>query len=148
MNLPETWSWAAETLNATNPDLSAFRKRGGKLIIYSGWSDTAATALATVGYYENVLVHDKTAPDDVRLFMMPGVDHCFGGAGPSWVNYLTEIDKWVESRNAPEQITAYRLNETKQPTGSRPVCAYPKVARYDGKGDTRNASSFSCVGPQ
>jgi len=139
---------AAETLNATNPDLSSFRKRGGKLIIYSGWSDTAATGLATVGYYENVLAHDKTATDDARLFMMPGVEHCLGGPGPSWVNYLTEIDKWVESGKAPEQITAYWLNEKKQPAGSRLVCAYPKVAKHDGKGDTRDASSFSCVGPQ
>lgn len=76
----------AERLNSTNPDLSAFRKRGGKLIIYSGWSDAAAPRLAIVGYYEDVLAHDKTAAEDVRLFMMPGVEHCFGGPGPSWVN--------------------------------------------------------------
>ena len=111
----------AETLNATNPDLSSFRKRGGKLIIYSGWSDVATSGLATVGYYEDVLAHDETATADARLFMMPGVEHCFGGPGPSWVNYLTEIDKWVESGKAPEQITAYWLNDKMQPTGSRPV---------------------------
>ncbi|MHC4073248.1 MAG: tannase/feruloyl esterase family alpha/beta hydrolase, partial [Planctomycetota bacterium] len=81
----------------TSPDLSSFRKRGGKLIIYSGWSDAAAPGLAMVGYYEDVLSHDKTAADDARLFMMPGVEHCFGGPGPSWVNFLTEIDKWVDS---------------------------------------------------
>jgi hypothetical protein len=137
----------AETLNATNPDLSSFRKRGGKFIMYSGWSDASITALATVGYYESVLAHDKTAADDTRLFMMPGVEHCFGGAGPDWVNYLTEIDKWVESGKAPEQITAYWLNDKKQPAGSRPVCAYPKVAKYDGRGNSRDAASFSCVSP-
>jgi feruloyl esterase len=135
----------AETLNATSPDLSSFRKRGGKLIIYSGWSDAAAPGLAMVGYYEDVLSHDKTAADDARLFMMPGVEHCFGGPGPSWVNFLTEIDKWVESGKAPEQITAYWLDEKMQPNGSRPVCAYPKIARYDGKGATRDVSSFRCV---
>jgi feruloyl esterase len=138
----------AETLNATNPDLSAFRERGGKLIIYSGWSDAAAPGLAVVGYYEDVLAHDKTAAEDARLFMMPGVEHCFGGPGPSFVNFLTEIDKWVESGNTPEQIAAYWLDEKLQPTGSRPLCAYPKVAKYDGKGDTRDVASFSCVDPK
>jgi feruloyl esterase len=137
----------AETLNATNPDLSAFRKRGGKLIIYTGWSDAAAPGPAIVGYYEDVLEHDQTAAEDVRLFMMPGVEHCFGGPGPSFVNFLMEIDQWVETGKAPEQTTAYWLDEKMQPNGSRPVCAYPKVAKYDGKGDTRDASSFSCVSP-
>jgi feruloyl esterase len=136
---------AAATLNATNPDLSDFRKRGGKLLMYTGWSDAAITALGTVGYYEDVLAHDETAAKDVRLFMVPGVEHCFGGPGPSWANYLTEIDKWVETGKAPDQITAYFLNEKMQPTGSRLLCAYPQVAKYDGKGDTRDVSSFSCV---
>jgi feruloyl esterase len=135
----------AETLNATNPDLSAFRKRGGKMILYSGWSDNAQSGLAMVGYYEDLPAHDKTAAEDARLFMMPGVEHCFGGPGPSFVNFLTEIDQWFETGKAPEQVTAYWLDEKMQPNGSRPVCAYPKVAKYDGKGDTRNAASFSCV---
>lgn len=138
----------AETLNATNPDLSAFRERGGKLLIYNGWSDNAQTSLAFADYYEQVLAHDETAANDVRLFLMPGVEHCFGGPGPSWVNFLDEIDRWVESGNPPDRIVAYWLDEDKQPTGSRPVCAYPAVAKYDGKGDTRDATSFSCVTPE
>ena len=133
-----------DTLNATNSDLSAFRQRGGKLILYTGWSDTAISPLGTIGYYEAVLAHDTTATEDVRLFMMPGVEHCFGGPGPSWVNFLTEIDQWVESGQAPAQTTAYWLDEKMQPNGSRPVCAYPKVAKYAGKGDTRNVTSFRC----
>jgi feruloyl esterase len=136
---------AADTLNATDPDLSAFRERGGKLIIYSGWSDAAAPAAAVIGYYEDVLAHDATAAADVRLFMMPGVEHCFGGPGPSWVNFLTEIDRWVETGQAPKQVTAYWLNDQMLPDGSRPVCAYPKVVTYDGVGDPRDASSFGCV---
>ena len=143
-NLQKDTKQAAEILSATNPDLSAFRKRGGKMIIYSGWSDAAITGLAVAGYYEDVLAHDKTASDDVRLFMMPGVEHCFGGTGPSFVNFLTEIDLWFETGKAPEQVTALWLNEAMQPTGSRPVCAYPEVAKYDGKGDTRKAESFNC----
>ena len=135
----------AQTLNATNPDLSAFRGRGGKLLMYTGWSDTAITALGTIDYYEQVIEYDPNAADDVRLIMMPGVDHCFGGVGPPWVNYLAEIDRWVETGDAPEQLTAYWLNEQMQPDGSRPVCAYPKYVKYNGAGDPRDASSFSCV---
>ena len=138
----------AETLNATNPNLSSFRKQGGKLIIYSGWSDTAAPGPAYVDYYEAVLANDKTAVRDVRLFMMPGVEHCFGGPGPSWVNFLTEIDSWVESGKAPDQINAYWLDEQMQSSGSRPVCAYPEISKYDGTGDTRVPSSFSCATAQ
>ena len=77
---------------------------------------------------------------------MPGVEHCIGGPGPSWVNFLDEIDNWVETGNPPDQVTAYWLDETMQPSGARPVCAYPEVAQYDGEGDTRDASSFSCDG--
>jgi feruloyl esterase len=135
---------AAETLNATDPDLSAFRERGGKMLIYNGWSDNAQTSLAFADYYEQVLAHDETAADDVRLFLMPGVEHCFGGPGPSWVNFLDEIDSWVESGDAPDQVIAHWLDENMQPTGSRPVCAYPAVAKYDGNGDSRDASSFNC----
>ncbi len=135
----------AQTLNATNPDLSAFRERGGKLLIYNGWSDPAQTNHTFIDYYEEVLALDETAADDVRMFLMPGVEHCLGGPGPSWVNFLDEIDNWVETGDAPDQVIAYWLDENMQPAGSRPVCAYPEVAQYDGEGDTRDASSFSCA---
>jgi feruloyl esterase len=135
----------AQTLNATNPDLAAFRERGGKLLIYNGWSDHAQPSEAFIDYYGEVLAEDESAADDVRLFLMPGVEHCFGGPGPSWVNFLDEIDTWVESGTAPDQIIAYWLDESMQPDGSRPVCAYPDVLEYDGEGDPRNASSFICA---
>jgi feruloyl esterase len=135
----------APTLNATEVDLLAFRERGGKLLIYNGWSDNAQTSLAFADYYEQVLAHDETAVEDVRLFLMPGVEHCIGGPGPSWVNFLDEIDNWVETGDAPDELTAYWLNEQMQPDGSRPVCAYPKDLKYNGTGDTRDSASFSCV---
>ncbi len=62
------------------------------------------------------------------------------------MNYLTEIDNWFETGNAPDQVSAYWLDANMQPAGSRPVCAYPAVAQYDGQGDPRDASSFSCSG--
>jgi len=135
----------APTLNATNPDLSAFRRRGGKLLMWTGWGDMALSPLGTIEYYEQVVERDSSASEDVRLIMMPGVDHCAGGAGPHWVNMLNEIDKWVETGRAPEQMIAYWLNDQMRPDGSRPVCAYPKYLKYIGTGDVRDASSFSCV---
>ncbi len=137
-------SAAAETLNATNPDLSMYRERGGKMLLYSGWSDNAQSGLAMVGYYDDLLAHDPSAAEDVRLFMMPGVEHCFGGPGPSWVNFLSEIDNWAVTGEAPDEIMAYWLDEKAQPAGARPICAYPQVAIYVGKGDPRDPSSFSC----
>lgn len=132
------------TLNATDPDLSTFRDRGGKLLMYQGWSDTAISALATIGYYEEVLAQDKTAKSYTRLFMMPGVLHCAGGKGPSAANFLNELDQWVESGEAPEQVTAYFMGEDRKPTGSRPLCPYPQRAEYDGHGNPRKIESFSC----
>jgi len=144
-NFREEAERVTETLDAKNPDLSAFRKRGGRLLIYTGWSDAAIPPQSVINYYENVVAHDQTAKADVRLYMMPGMEHCHGGRGPSWVNWLAEIDKWATSGKAPEEIVAYWLDEKKQPNGSRILCPYPKVAKYDGKGDPRNASSFSCT---
>jgi len=144
-NLHKDARLVESTLNATDPNLTAFRKRGGKLILFSGWADAGITALGTIGYYESVIEQDKSAANDVRLFMMPGVWHCFGGPGPSYTNFLAEIDKWIETGKAPEQTAAFWLDDRFQPAGSRLLCAYPKVTKYDGKGDPRDVSSFSCI---
>ncbi|UCB54128.1 MAG: tannase/feruloyl esterase family alpha/beta hydrolase [Thiotrichales bacterium] len=135
----------SSTLDATDPNLDAFRARGGKLLLFNGWRDMALTPLGTIEYYENVIERDASAADDVRLIMLPGMDHCLGGPGPSFVNWLDEIDRWVDTGQAPDQLTAYWVDEQMQPDGSRPVCAYPKYLKYNGSGDTRDASSFSCV---
>ena len=135
---------AAQVLNATDPDIDAFRARGGKLLMFSGWADMSLTPAGTIGYYQSVLDRDASAAGDVRLFMMPGVDHCTGGTGPSFSNHLDAIDSWVETGEAPDQLTAFWLNAQFQPDGSRPVCAYPKVVTYNGSGSPRDASSFSC----
>lgn len=143
-NLKEDARVLAPILNATDPDISAFRNNGGKLLMYTGWSDAAITAFGTIGYYEQVLEFDPSAAKDVKLFMMPGVMHCSGGDSPWWVNWIDEIDKWVTSQEAPEQLPVYFLDEQFQADGSRLLCAYPEVAIYDGEGDTRDVRSFSC----
>lgn len=136
----------ASTLNADNPDLSTFRARGGKLIIDNGWMDGSMSPYGTLKYYEDVLSHDSTARDDVRLFLRPGVTHCAIGPGPDGTNYLAAIDEWVESGEAPEQLDApFRALLPGQPEGGeRIICAHPKVVNYDGAGDPRDSASFSC----
>ena len=134
----------AKTMNATDPNLAEFRSNGGKLLMYTGWSDMAISPLGTIAYYEDVIENDPTAVEDVKLFMMPGVGHCFGGDGPSWVNWIDEIDNWVRGEETPEQVTVYFVDEQFQPSGTQLLCAYPEVAVYDGKGDPKNVASFNC----
>jgi feruloyl esterase len=134
------------TLDATDPDLDAFRARGGKLLMYNGWRDMALTPMGTIDYYEAVVARDSTAVDDVRLIMVPGMDHCFGGPGPSLVDWLDELDRWVETDEAPDQVTAHWVDDLMQPDGARLACAYPSVLEYDGAGDPRDEASFRCVG--
>ena len=133
----------ASTLNADNPDLSKFRARGGKLIIDNGWMDGSMSPYNTIGYYERVLAHDSTASQDVRLFLRPGVTHCQGGPGPDRTDYLTAMDKWLETGKAPEVLpTSFRGKD-----GGRIICAHPKVVHYKGSGDPNVAESFTCKAP-
>jgi feruloyl esterase len=135
----------APTLNADNPDLSAFRARGGKLIIDNGWMDGSMSAYGTLKYYETVLGHDPTARDDVRLFLRPGVTHCMLGPGPDGTDYLSAIDEWVESGEAPERLPASYRDPAGQPIGGgRILCAWPSVVTYKGRGDPWDPASFSC----
>ena len=129
----------AATLNATNPDLDAFRAAGGKLLLYHGWSDAALSALATIDYVEKVYARDAAARDDVRLFLLPGVLHCASGPGPWVVDYLAAIEAWDASGEAPDTLTA----AFQDGSGARPLCAYPSRIEYTG-GDGRQPSSFAC----
>ena len=127
------------TLSATSPDLDAFRARGGKLLIYHGWSDAALSALATIDYVDDVYARDASARDDVRLFLMPGVLHCAGGPGPWMVDYLDVIEQWVASGTAPDQLVAGFADGS----GARPLCAHPEKVVYVG-GSGRSPESFEC----
>jgi feruloyl esterase len=146
-NYREDSSSIAKILNATNPDLSSFRDRGGKLLMYHGWSDRALSANATIKYFDDVMSHDPSARNDVRLYLMPGVDHCFGGKGPTFVNFLTTIDSWITSGDAPEALEASWMRWDFVPYESRLICPHPKQLVYDGQGPTREAASFSCAMP-
>jgi len=134
---------AGSMLNATDPNLDAFKTRGGKLVLYHGWSDAALSALATTKYYEQVQARDKSSMDYARLFMLPGVAHCAGGAGPDRVDWYSVIDDWVDKGKAPERIVASKVVSGKT-TRTRPLCAYPMHAVYKGQGSIDDESNFVC----
>lgn len=140
--------WARDThlagtvLNATNPNLDAFKARDGKLILWHGWSDAALPAQATIDYYEAVLAHDPAAMNYTRLFMVPGCYHCGGGPGVSGVDWLDVISTWVEGGVAPDWIVAKKSASDEQPEMTRPLVPYPQRVEYDGDGDSNDADNF------
>lgn len=134
---------AAAVVAASNPDLSAFHARGGKLLLAHGWSDPALSARATIAYFNSVQQKTPLASSFTRLFLLPGVLHCGGGSGCDDVNYTDVIRRWVEQGDAPSRIVARKMNGTTV-VRTRPLCAYPKTARYNGAGSTDDTASFSC----
>jgi hypothetical protein len=136
-----------QILDATDTDLSAFRRHGGKLLMYYGWADPQLNPRVGVEYYEQVVekMGDSTG-DFFRLFMVPGMFHCGGGVGTSVFDAATPVVKWVEEGSAPAKIEAKRVVEGKV-VRTRPLCPYPQVARYQGSGSIDEAASFRCVMP-
>jgi feruloyl esterase len=130
-----------------NANLSAFIARGGKLLLWHGWTDAMIPAQNTIDYYERVLAESgRNARNAVRLFMAPGVDHCTGGEGAFVFDVLQVIDAWVESGQAPERIVAQRPLPGSMPR-RRPLCVYPQIARYRGTGSTDDDRNFDCRMP-
>ena len=135
------------TINAIDPDLSKFKAHGGKLLMYHGWNDQLIAPENSVNYHASVLKKMGNKQDDwYKLYMVPGMQHCGGGAGPNQVNWMSALERWREGGAAPEQIIATHV------TGStvdmtRPLCPYPQVATYKGAGSVNDAASFSCKNP-
>jgi feruloyl esterase len=131
-------------LNATNPDLTAFRKHGGKLLQFHGWADPALSPLMSIDYYEKASAASGPNPQDFyRLFMVPGMFHCRGGVGTDHFDTITNLIDWVEGKKAPERILASHMVDNKV-TRTRPLCLYPQVANYKGSGSTDDAANFTC----
>lgn len=140
-------------IDAADPDLRPFLSKGGKLLMYHGWDDAAIPAGNTLNYFRAMRrTVGSAAGDQTRLFMMPGVAHCAGGNGPSFVDYLGALDRWSETGVPPDRLLATKYDSvskymTGQPVkvvSTRPVCAWPKVARYEGVGAVNDASSYVC----
>jgi feruloyl esterase len=136
-----------QVLDATDPDLSRFEQRGGKILMYAGWADPALNPLMGVEYYEQVWQRMGAGTAGFfRLFMVPGMFHCSGGVGADTFDKLGPLADWVEHGAAPDAITASRVIGGKV-VRTRPLCAYPEVARYKGSGSTDDAANFACVKP-
>jgi len=145
ISLLDDWGRQA---NAKSTDLAKFRKRNGKLLMTYGWADTILQPMMGVNYYEHaVAANGRNTPDFFRLFMVPGMAHCGGGVGPDQHDPMTAIINWVEKGQAPESVVANRAVNGKV-VRTRPLCAYPKVARYSGQGSIDDAANFRCVAPE
>ncbi|WP_315833725.1 tannase/feruloyl esterase family alpha/beta hydrolase [Bradyrhizobium prioriisuperbiae] len=158
---------AMDFMAAVSANLHPFRARGGKLIISSSVNDGIFSGAAIARWYRKMNQHmGGRAGDFARLFMVPNMAHCGGGAATTSFaeNELKAITNWVEKDIAPERIVAANTNTASPypvgglfdpriamnfPTGgTRPLCAYPKISTYKGKGMTNDAANFACVDPQ
>lgn len=135
----KTASW----LNATSPNLDAFKAKGHKLLLWHGWADAGLSPLGTIKYYDSVMARDKKAGDYVKMFLLPGVLHCAGGPGPDNADWAAAIDNWVESGTPPASIVAQKGTGSAV-SRSRPLCAYPQHAVYKGGGSSDQAENFTC----
>ncbi|HEY2116588.1 MAG TPA: TonB family protein, partial [Candidatus Angelobacter sp.] len=150
-----------QTFNAIDPDLKTFARRGGKLIIYHGWSDAALPPVGSINYYNSV--EEALGPGKpsyfMRLFMVPGMQHCGGGPGANSFGQFTAagdadhdlslaLERWVEKGIAPDKLIATKFVDDKSEKGvamTRPLCAYPQTATYKGAGDINDAANFECT---
>jgi len=132
-----------DAAKAMDPNIGGFVDRGGKLLLYHGTTDGLIPYGNSVRYYQSVVdtLGAAKAADSVRLFLVPGMNHCAGGAGAHQVDWLTAMENWVEDGIAPESLTAVHPGEA---AFTRPLCAYPQRAAYKGDGDPTQAASFEC----
>jgi len=136
-------------MNATNPSMKAFFARGGKLLLYHGWSDPNVPTPNTVKYYNSVVENlggATKASTNIRLFLEPGMGHCGGGEGPNVFDKVGALEQWVEKGIAPDKLIASH-NTGGKVDRTRPLCPYPQVARYKGTGSIDDAANFVCREP-
>jgi feruloyl esterase len=125
---------------AKNPDIRKFAARGGKLLLYHGIYDPGPSMLSTVKYFEAARTALGTRGGQVELFLVPGMYHCRGGPGVDQFDSLDALDRWVTTSMAPSLIPAANPQSGIQ----RPLCPYPALPAYDGKGDPKALASFAC----
>ena len=146
-------------VDAVDPNLQPFQARGGKLIMYHGFSDPDISPTNSINYFDSVVAtqrpgrgngigEDRVAlrrtQEFLRLFMIPGMNHCAGGPGTDQFDMVTALEKWVEQGTAPDSILASHVANGGV-TFTRPLCPYPQLASYTGSGNPNDASNFVCA---
>jgi feruloyl esterase len=144
----------ASVINDVDPDLTAFKNLGGKLVLYHGWEDQHISPQDDINYYERIAAFMRSRGADAhqfaRLFMVPGMQHCFGGPGPNSFDAFGAVFQWVEAGVAPEKIIATKYvndDPSQAVVMTRPLCPHPQIAVYTGSGNTNDAASFVCRVP-
>jgi feruloyl esterase len=132
-------------MDAHDPDIDAFTARGGKLLLYHGWSDPGIPPAGTIRYYDAVraTLGARAADASVRLFMVPGMGHCAGGTGTDRFDAIAALDRWIETNTVPDRIEAERIVNGAR-VRTRPLCAWPQTAVYSGSGSTDDSANFAC----
>ena len=136
-----------EVIGTDDDKLQRFRRHGGKMIIWHGEADQLIFPRGTVNYFNRVLTGNGGAQmvdEFARLFLAPGVGHCAGGAGPNPTGVFEAMVNWVEKGIAPDTIQALR-NLGGGVVRTRPLCPFPKTARWTGVGSSDDAANFVCV---
>jgi feruloyl esterase len=152
----------APVINAMTPDLQRFREHGGKLIHYHGLADPVVPYMDSISYHVRVVaqrarqpgasVDPEQATRDIaefyRLFLVPGLEHCRGGAGPDAFDAVGALERWVEGGVAPDRIVAARFigeGADRRVAFTRPLCPFPGRAQYRGSGDPKRCDDFDCI---
>jgi feruloyl esterase len=149
----ERLDYLASLINATNPDLSTFAAKGGKLILWHGLSDPLITFNNTVDYYNKLVMNaggQAKADQFVQFFTAPGVQHCLGGEGADTVDLLGPMFDWLNKGTSPSSQKIVAAQSTPRPGAKpikRPLCKYPSYAKYNGTGDPSLDTSFTCTSP-
>lgn len=149
---PPALEAARDIYDVPSADLTAFRNSGGKMLLYHGLADAAVPPQYTIDWFEeveNALGGPGQAADTVRLFLVPGMDHCSfqPGLGPDQFDPLPVLERWVEADEPPASIIAEQSDPGGTVLRSRPLCPYPQTAQLRGGGNPDNAEDFRCVSP-
>ena len=162
-SLQQATQKTAAALDSTNPDLSRFRARGGKLIMYHGWNDPAISPWNSIAYYQGVqkAMGEQETAGFLQLYMVPGMEHCAGGPGPAAFGQLgistsgglkygafDALVDWVEKDVPSGTIIGTKYSADQKVLLTRPLCPYPQLAKYKGTGDTNDAANFECSAPR
>lgn len=142
---------AMDFMGTSRTDYRKFRREGAKLIVYSGQADPVFSAKYHIGWYQRLVVHNgglRQTQNFARLFLVPGMNHCGGGPSTSQFDAFGALVNWVEKGEAPASLLATAPAGTPWPGRTRPLCAYPEQARYQGAGSIEDAASFRCERPR